>query len=291
MTTALAIPHLPTLPERAENMVRLRRSLGVPEHDNPEFATPVQYGYGCYVREFHEKAPWPERSLRRWKWALRSNQDWFCQLEDDVIISDDFWPALSAMQEAWPTDVICLAATHSQGPLVALQGRRSYFTPRLIGWGCAWPMSWTERLVVESERGDFLKTWAARPGQPCEDTYLAEFFLSRGATPRHPCPTIADHLFFPSTQDGFDLHTNTQASVTWRDYKPGDLCSADWWRTQATHLPPEWTQTVGAMRGLCNWCYAREGRFKSPNTGAELCEICAAHVVLQAMGIAKGRPE
>ena len=132
MRVALAVLHAPWLEERAGNMRELRQRLGVDVG---------QQGGRCgdpdaIYREFTERAPWPERILVRWRWALSTGAEHFLQLEDDVLVAPHFWPSLRAMQAAWgPGDVLCLAATHSMAPLsVAGLGRRSYVTPRLIGW-------------------------------------------------------------------------------------------------------------------------------------------------------------
>lgn len=275
LSFALAIPHAPWIPERAANMARLRNDLGKDWLDlNPD----------SRFHTFDEKGPWPERSLRRWAWALKTGASHFVQLEDDVVVAPCFWRALSAMVTAWSEDVICLAATHSMAPLVAAQGRRSYLTPRFVGWGGVWPMTVLKELVAHAA-GGALESFFSRPGKPCEDTFLAEFFVGSGKRVVHPVPTIVDHLHMVSTNgQDFDAHTNTQASVTWRGYAEGDLCSPDWWRTPQTYLPPEWTREEVALMGVCQWCGKKPAELRSEVTHVGICRPCGLRVTVEMMG-------
>ena len=276
----LAIPHAPWNTARAINLETMMRSALVLEG--------VDRGAHAFFRTFTERAPWPERSVTRWKWALETAKDrgatHFVQLEDDVVLYEHFWEALHAMTTAWPEDVICLAATHSMGPLVALQGRRSYKTPKLLGWAFSFPVfPWLEKLVAAGEDGR-LADYAKRPGA-VEDGFLAEFFVGQGKMPRHPCPTIVDHLFLPSTQGKeFDAHTNCQATVTWRDFARADMASPEWWNTAHTTLPPEWTKELKGLMGTCHWCFERPAVLSSPKTHAGICKVCILGHVMTTLG-------
>jgi hypothetical protein len=284
---ALAIPHLPELADRAANMNRLRAAL------EPEGTrAPAE------ITEFHEKGPWPARTLARWNWFLTQTERlYFLQLEDDVVIPEDgrFWPSVRAMVEAWPNEPLCLAATHSMGPLVAQQGRRSYRTPKMIGWGWLAPRAIVARLFDHARAGGldaYLKrceTTSAGFGRrvvPVEDGYLAETLVGWGMLPRHPCPTVVDQLFLPSTlsAEGFDEHTHTQATVTWREFSAKDMASPDWWRTPATLLPIEYSERIVGMMGTCGWCGRMAGEFFSRDTCASLCKTCVMRLALKAMG-------
>jgi hypothetical protein len=127
--------------------------------------------------------------------------------------------------------------------------------------------------------GGHLERFAAQPGQPCEDTFLANFFARHGARLRHACSTIADHLALQSTIEGFDSHTNVHASVTWRDYAAADMAEPAWWRTAVTHLPAEWTQSVVALAGTCGWCLDEPATFTSAKTGMGLCKPCLTRLL------------
>jgi hypothetical protein len=185
MTTfALAVPHLPHIQGRADNMDVMRRMLGVESREEKSaYAAGVPCGEANVFREFTEKAPWPERMLARWKWALETKKDWFLALEDDVIVAPDFWKILEAMTIAWPgPEFLGLSATHSLGPAVALQGRRSYNTPKLLGWAWACPMYVLELLYNQAVSGALEKYHRENPLE-CEDTAHATI---PGANHRRP---------------------------------------------------------------------------------------------------------
>ena len=110
--------------------------------------------------------------------------------------------------------------------------------------------------------------------------------MGRGAQIRHPCPTIVDHLHLPSTNGAdFDVHTNTQASVTWRGFAEEDMATPEWWQTPTTWLPPEWTREVAAMLGPCQWCGKRRATMRSEVTGIGICKPCGALIALEMMRV------
>src|SRR5271170_5030618 len=120
MKTALAIPHAPWIPERAAAMAELRVTL------KPKFAdgNRQSYDYGFY-KEFTEKGHYLDRFLTMIQWGVvQKEANWFLTLQDDVEIPPfpDFHAYLTAMQEAWPNEVISLAATHTKGPELAKEG-------------------------------------------------------------------------------------------------------------------------------------------------------------------------
>ena len=272
---AIAIPHAPWLPERAENMARIRAALHEQRKDVP----------GVQVQEFTEKAPWPERLLRRCHWALETGAERMVQLEDDVLLAPRFLRSLSAMHAAWPGDVLCLATTHPMAPLVQQQGRRSYRAPALRGWGLDLPMSWVGRLVDYAEENGRLEAFAKKHGKSaCEDDFIIQFLILNDVFPRHPVPTIVDHRYLPSTNAGFDDHTGTSASVTWRGFAEADLVEPEWWKTASTQLTPDHTQTIRVLRGRCVWCASESGEISSAKTGAGLCNACLRRLMGCALG-------
>jgi hypothetical protein len=238
-------------------------------------------------REFTEKAPWPERMLTRWKWALETQKDWFLALEDDVVVAPDFWRILEAMCIAWPNEFIGLSATHSLGPSVALQGRRSYYTPKLLGWAWACPMYVLEALYEKAISGD-LESFSSTHPQDCEDSYIIRSLFDvpglpngvKQLMPRYPVPTITDQLYLPTTNPLMpngesDNYTHMKASVTWRAYSPADMVVPNWWQTPATKLNVEYSELVHKLHGHCSWCYDKPGKFESPkNPGTSLCYDC-----------------
>ena len=267
-------------------MLELRAGLGVTQ-DKSACAAGVPCGEANVYREFTEKAAWHERTITRWKWALESKKDWFLALEDDVIVAPDFWKILEAMCIAWPNEFIGLSATHSLGPAVALQGRRSYHTAKLLGWAWTCPMWVLERLYMKAISGDLEKFKHDRP-EDCEDSYIIRsLFDVPGLSgekaklmPRYPVPTIVDQLYLPTTNPLMpngesDNYTHMKSSVTWRGYASGDMKTPNWWQTPATKLETEHSELVYTLHGHCAWCYDKPGKFESPKQkGIALCYQC-----------------
>ena len=262
---ALFIPHLPTAPERAANMRVLREALAK--------------GQGpAVIREFTEKAPWQERLRARLAWALETGAERIVQLEDDVVACDSFWTSLRAMHAAWPDDLVCLAATHSMAPLVVLQGRRSYRTTKLLGWAFSLTRA-QARLALEDLESETSSLKASlKDRYVLEDDYLAHLFIMRGIIPRHPCPTIVDHLHMTSSSGG-DHKTNLQASVTWRGFAAEDMAEPSWWRTPEVTLPVEPTRDVQRLPGTCALCDG-PGEVLVKKTGRDVCRACLYQAIL-----------
>jgi hypothetical protein len=262
-TTVLAIPHASWIPERAGLMVHLRKALHLEES--------LAEVDGLCFQVFSDKEHWISWYRKMLEFAelqsrIHKGVTHFLTLQDDVVLSPDFWPILKAMQTAWPHDVISLAATHSFGPEVARQGRRSYRCPNIVGWGWMIPISFVHEILDACNEGaleDFVKRM---PGAG-EDTFTAEFLAKRGIVPRHPVPTIVDHLYVPSTNVGFDDHTHRRSTVTWVDYSPKDMTTPDWWKTQASEFPLDlWRR--------CQWCGCQESVVTSRATRMTLCRAC-----------------
>lgn len=279
MKIALAIPHLTTNQERAENMRVLRKNLGITPGFN-EF----------YYQEFTEKAPWHERMLTRWEWALKTQAEYMLALEDDVLVPDFFWASLKAMLQTWPDELIGLSATHSLGPSVASQGRRSYYTPKLLGWAWVCPMSLLVNLYDYAKSGKLDKFVKEQPVN-CEDGFIinALFHVLSGVTGRvpetggirYPVPTICDHNLSFSTTNPLmrnqesDSYTHMRASVSWRGFAREDLCEPNWWAGPSVKLPVEHSEPLYEFHGACAWCGLENGIHKSPkHENVVLCRGC-----------------
>jgi hypothetical protein len=267
---ALGVPHAEWLLDRAEMMSGLRAALGL---DAPP--------PWVYAREFTDREHWQEWFPKMLEWACACGggrgATHFVTLQDDVEVAPHFWPSLRAMLSAWPDEVIGLAATHSLAREVARQGRRSYRTPRLVGWGWAMPIGLVRELLEWMAAGNL-----AHFRQECpldgEDTLTMAFLHTHQIQPRSPVPTIVDHLHVASTNAGFDDHTHRRAVVTWRGYEPADMAEPTWWQTACTDLPhDDWRR--------CWWCGKRPEFARSPYTGALVCRVCLGTMVLRAMGI------
>lgn len=259
-TVAVGVPHASWLPARAAMMAEIR---------------PVLMDGAEYYQEFTDKEHWTEWFTRMLRWAVGTDAGWFLTIQDDCLLAPSFHPILNAMMQAWPGDLINLAATHSQGPEVARQGRHSYRASKVVGWGWAAPMPMIADLLEWSQAGNLDKFSKMFPTDG-EDTFTYNFLHSRGMLPRCPVPTIIDHRYVESTNVGFDDHTHRKSTVTWRSYPVADMVVPDWWRTTCSVLPADiWRQ--------CWICQKSEAchRFDS---GVEICDECTCKIAIQNFG-------
>ncbi len=271
MRAYLFIPHAEWVPARVATLADVWHTL----HGHTGFAT-------LDINVNANRCHWSEWALGGWREAIASQADVFVTIQDDVEVAHNFWPSLSAMFEAWPQDdVISLAATHSLGPEVARQGRRSYRTGRITGWGWAMRMPLLRELVAWCDAGNLDKFRERMPSDG-EDTLVTLFLAERRIVPRNPVPTIVDHLFLPSTNPGFDNHTHRRSTVTWRGYVPEDMATPSWWQTTCSLLP-------GDHWRMCSFCLARPVDAESPVTAIGICRMCIGSMALGLMGITVDR--
>ena len=230
-----------------------------------------------YYREFKDPEPWMDWFTKMLRWATSTDADWFLTLQDDVELAPNFFPALHAMMTAWPGEVIGLAATHSLAREVARQGRRSYRTPKVVGWGWAMPMPMVTGLLEWAEAGN-LKEFHAKHPTDGEDTFTAAYLLTLGIKTRSPVPTIIDHRHVSSTNEGFDDHTHRRSVVTWRGYEALDMAVPSWWQTACTDLPhDDWRK--------CWACGERPDEIGIYGTKARICRVCLTAYVASQCGL------
>lgn len=270
-------------------LAKLRTALGICVHDfdRDECAHHVEEdgSHGTMIGPLHcsrtlgadhyleltDREHWTSWALKSWRWALDTGAEWFLSLQDDVEIAPQFWPALRAMMTAWPHEVISLAATHSMAREVARQGRRSYRTPHIIGWGWATPALILRDLVACADSGALDKFHAEHPTDG-EDTFVECFLADQHVVPRSPVPTIVDHLHVASTNEGFDNHTHRRSVVTWRGYEPGDMAEPLWWQSTCSALPAD-------IWRLCWLCQKNEAH-RRWESGVEICDQCLRDIAL-----------
>ena len=295
-TFALAIPHASWIPERALMMTELREALGVRPHDFDDNACkhgteghsvtmfggshcgPSSLAGSFRYEEFTEREHWSSWFLKILRWAGDADASHLLVLQDDVEVAPHFWEALSAMVTAWPGEFIGLAATHSLGPEIARRGQRSYFARKVVGWGYVIPIAIVGDLYFACTTGGLLEAFRAQFPTDGEDTMIAAFLKERRIPVRCPVPTIVDHLFCKSTNEGFDVHTHRRSTVTWRGFSPEDMACPSWWQTHCAELPPDdWRR--------CWYCGKREEAFHSPDTGCGLCAPCVLGLVGSRLGL------
>lgn len=223
-TFSLAISHTPWRAERVESMRRLRESLGVIEGELSGYrvCAPIGKPLLCLSYcEITDRAPNHVWSLQMWQWAatmtgtqgpMGEPPSHHAFLQDDVIPAPNFWPALRAMVEAVPDQVLALEAVHPAIPALAEAGHRWCTTSEgLVGVAYVLPHA----LLVE-----FLEWRETRlkPGALeaiTEDTLIDCWLLSTGRRAWHPIPTITDHDVSLASTYGNEGHTNRRPRVRW----------------------------------------------------------------------------
>ena len=147
---------------------RLRRSprplvVGPSRHDGR--ASPPTAGRRRFLLRGHREVPLDQvvsaavglRSLDGSRLALRHPRR--------RQVAPQLWPTLRAIVEAWPEEpFISLAAVHSQAREVARQGRRSYRSDRVIGWGYMISRATLQKLVWWCDTGGLDDYRAKFPG-------------------------------------------------------------------------------------------------------------------------------
>lgn len=219
-TIALAVPHTPWVPERAESMARLREAAGLLG----------DFGDGTradFYREFTERAPNHVWCVDMWDWMYNTGADLCLTLQDDVMVAPCFWPALRAMLAALPedADVVALTSVHPMAPDVAKRGHRWIRTPgQIVGWAYA---------IRREALGEFLEGRKAMPEafrKMNEDEQVGEWVRASGRSAYQPVPTIVDHdTSIPSSYSN-DKHSHRRPQVTWREFSEGQLTDPTWWK-------------------------------------------------------------
>jgi hypothetical protein len=271
---ALALPHAPWAEGRPESFARLRHMLNA--------GSEVDIGK---VRVFDERESnrlWP---TRMWKWAVSTGATHLVQLQDDVIVAPNFWPALRAMLTAVPDQIIGLHANH---PLTAVQhyaGRRWYRDHWLTGPAYAWPLSPDLSCGLPAFVEDWCPKHPDRVEKTNEDSLVSEWSYESKIDIWHPVIAITDvDLGVPSTY-GNDGHHEwsmyRQPRVTWRDLQSvAALEDPDWWRCTEDAAP----KLPGPGTQFCWYCGKEEGKLTSATTGARLGKQCLANMLGHMVG-------
>jgi hypothetical protein len=241
-TFALAIPHCPWVEGRTKSLDRLRYALGYAadedEVDRSRYtadATAARFGEYCKAfAVFQEKEPTASWSERLWSWfESKGDVTHALQLQDDDRVSPNFWPALSALVQAFPDDVIALHSMHTGARTLAREGIHAYSTTDgIVGTGYVIPKS--AQPAFKGWREHELKPGSRH--QVSEDTVLAMFCMSTGRRIVSPCPTIIDHdLTIPSSAGPErERQDFRRPAVTWEDLdllggELRDLESPEYW--------------------------------------------------------------
>lgn len=252
---ALGLPHTPWIPERVVSLERLMEQITT--GDEP-----------AKMRIFDERATnkvWP---IKMWRWGLETGATHFLTLQDDVLVSPDFWPTLRAMIEANPLRILGLSAVHPLGPEMARQGHRWYRTKSwLVGWAYVLP---------REDLAEFVGHVDANPEEVAaknEDQMLNDWILATGRDCWQPVPSPVDHDTSIASTYSNDDHSHRRTTVTWRGYRREDLVSADWWRSGPGPLLPL------AWQSHCWACGVRPAVIKTKETSVAICGQCLGSLV------------
>ena len=228
-TIALAIPTTADwVPERAKSLARLGKELGEPDRL-------ARDGRPDFYAEFRDRAPNHVWSRKLWDWGAKTGATHLLQLQDDVRVPAVFWPALEALLEEYPDDVIGLETTHPGALEYAGEGVHvTSTTDCLVGVGYVLPRA----VLLE-----FL-AWidsALKPGGvqgANEDTLIGLFCLVTGRRILHPCPTIIDHDVEIASTYGNDEHASRRPVMTWEHGSAqGALMDREFWRAPPGGVP------------------------------------------------------
>ncbi len=233
---------------------------------------------------FQSREPNHVWSQKMWRWASDVGASHLLQLQDDVTVSPNFWPASRAMIAAHPTRIIGLHANHPLSPVQFRAGRRWYRDHWLTGPAYVFPTA----LL----RDAFLPWCDAHPdivSSTNEDSLVSNWSQQSGNEIWHPVPTITDvDLSVPSTY-GNDAHHEfsmyRQPSVTWRDaVSLSALEDPQFWACSEESAP----KLPGPGTQLCWFCANEEGHWCSAQTGARLGRMCMMRAFGSTMGIEIG---
>lgn len=241
---ALALPHCPWIPERAQSMLRLTCALGV--HAHPDGGGCLNDPTGASMfRAFGHKAANDVWSEQVFGWLASSGADICVQVQDDAEVSPDFWAIVRALFEAVPAaGIFGLHVTHPLTPALSEQGIRLFTTADALVGVCWAIRGETMREFVEWRRTQLLDGWRAPVpprGAPSltEDTMIGLFAMATGRKVYHPVIAPVDHDTSMSSVYGNDEHENRRPRVAWHHVDPDTqaaMTEPSFWTGRIPHL-------------------------------------------------------
>jgi hypothetical protein len=274
ITFALAIPHAPHKPGRTESLRRLGSMLGL------ELSFSGGSGHGIAQRSgidfmyrvFAEREPHWEWSKRLWRWGLETKADYLVQLQDDVLVPENFFPALRALLTTHPSGVTALMGIHPLARELARMGGRMHRTRAwLLGNGYVLSKHFLAEFCPWVERNE------ARARICSEDSLINAFCVETARDIFHPIPSLVDHdLSVPSTW-GADNNGHRSATVSWKNFMPAEIEHPGFW----SH-PGEIRLLLDSLRPHCWFCMQEEAFISSATTGMHVGPNCFARMAQEA---------
>lgn len=206
-TIALGIPHAPWLPGRPASLERLFQQLGSEGFIHPEIPgdPATHYSNLPIYRIFSDKEPNHAWSEKMWVWGAARSHTHFLTLQDDAIVCDDFWEALTNVLDCYPDDVIGLHVAHPASKAALLDGASSISTrDYLVGVSYCLPTALLREFLAWRSEG--LKEGAVEAIN--EDTLLALWCASTGRRIIHPIPALVTHDISLVSGYANDHHSN-----------------------------------------------------------------------------------
>lgn len=260
-TFALAIPHTPWIEERRESLDRLCSAL--------------EGSSGGPFRIFDDKEPCHSWFRKILKWGRNTRATHLLQLQDDVLVSENFWSALLAMVDAVPDQVIGLESAHPVFRQLARDEHRwarSCKPAWLVGVGWVAPMS------VVRDLDDWIDALpeGMLTDKTDEDELFAEFCTETGRSVFHPIPTIIDHDVAVLSTYNNQHHKLRQPTVTWKEYGPREIEDPEFWKVKGD--PPV---IVNPHKQMCWGCQNEPAVMEFGETGARMGVKCLADAASQ----------
>jgi hypothetical protein len=251
-TFALGISHTPWVPERVETMKRLRAGLGIQEAGEVEVA-PIVDLVAC--REFCERCPNWVWSGEMWRWAAETQATHCVFLQDDDIVAPNFWPALSAMVQTVPREVISLYNGHPATMTLARRGARwSTTSDGLVGQAYVFP----RELLAEFLAWRHFELRPRALEQIDEDSLIDVWAVHKERRIWHPAVTLYEHDLSLPSNFGNDHHDYRGPTVTWRDadvlgFSALDLEQTSWWLGPSSKDGRPLPQHLGRFYKTIHW--------------------------------------
>lgn len=233
-TFSLGIPHSPWMPGRPASLERLILSLSQEGHIHPESSLPsAHYSETPKYTVFSDKAPNHVWSSDMWGWGAEHDTTHFLTLQDDAIVTRNFWECLDAIVGEYPNHVVGLQVAHPASKAVLDDGHAFFTTSdAVVGVGYCIPTGLLKKFLFW--RGESLREGAVEALS--EDSLLGLWCLVTGRKVVHPVPAIVTHDVSLVSSYNNDAHQN-RVSSTFSDKADGMYDFTDEGPSE-TYTPP-----------------------------------------------------
>lgn len=214
---------------------------------------------GLIYREETDRAPNNVWSRRMWGWAAAQPTTHSVFLQDDLLVSPDFWSVVEAMVRAVPNRVINLIANHPMSQRAQAEGHAWFRMCEALGAGYIVPTPLLAAFLDSYDRLD-----PAFVAASCEDYLLSRWVCSSGRKVWCPVPTVIQTRSEIATTNPRISYPFRQSYLAWDDPRVAgkDLTSVSFWKPAQT--PPDFGHAVSEDSR-----YPRGNRWSTPEVLAE----------------------